>query len=509
MFPAGVWPRPHVYAARAVDAVRAFVVRHWGLLFALCVTAGVYAPGLRYFFDGDDFVVLGSVEYLGARRYIADTFFMRDIVPNWRPLTGAVYAVEWQLWGLNPSAWRALNLSVHLGSAVLLYALMLRVTARPPIGALAALIFGVSGAHSYTVTYVTALPHILATFFVLASLLTMVAYTQDRERNPAPYAGAVLFFALAFLANEGAFVFAPVLAGAYALFGQRWRQRPAWRGAARLVLHVAPFAALASGWLSFYESCTCQQLKFDDYYWGEHVVRNYGVYLSWIAYPSGSVPLEPTTARWIIAGALAGALLLAAILGPHIVRLAALGVVLALLPFVPVEIWTASRYTYAAVSFFAPIAAVAAYRAFDIARNAHRWARWPAIVASLAAVATVASLYGWQTTAQDGVAGRNNERWSVLAQELRRNYAEVPDGTTIYILDGLWSNPGWQYTWVPSVARAGYGDAAAFELSRADLAKEPPDGRRSLFLQWDGQRLQPLPADLVARWLMAAKAAGF
>ena len=64
-----------------------FVLRHWGLLAALAIAFAIHLPTLRYYFDGDDFVVLGSAEYLGGRAYIIDTFLMRDIVPNWRPLT--------------------------------------------------------------------------------------------------------------------------------------------------------------------------------------------------------------------------------------------------------------------------------------------------------------------------------------------------------------------------------------------------------------------------------------
>jgi hypothetical protein len=489
--------RPRINLARVSRAVAEFALRHWSLFFALAVAVAVYAPSMRFFFDGDDFVVLGSVEFLGPRQYVADTFFMRDIVPNWRPLTGAVYALEWELFGLNPVAWRSVNLSVHLGSVALLYTLLASVTGRPAVGGIAALLFAVSGSHPYTVIYVTALPHLLATFFILASLLLLVSYARDGERNPLAFVGSFLAFGLAFLANEGAFVFAPVLAFAYVLFARRWRTGPALAGAARLAVHVAPFATLAAVWLAFYQSCTCEQLKFEDYFWGAHVFRNYGVYLSWLAFPSGHVPLDPGEARWWLAGAVAAALVAVAIIGPNIARVAVLGVALALLPFVPVEIWTASRYTYASVSFFAPVAAIVAYAAYDRLRGLHRYARWPATAAALCAVAAVAASYGWQTHAQDGVSGRNNERWSVLVDELRANYADVPDGTTIYIIDGIWSNPGWQYTWVPSVARAVYGDAAAFDLPRATVEAERPDPATSLFLEWTGDSLRPVAPELV------------
>ena len=481
--------RSQAAVSAAVVETWRLALRHWGLLAALAIAFAIHLPTLRYYFDGDDFVVLGSAEYLGGRAYIIDTFLMRDIVPNWRPLTGAIYAVEWELFGLNAAAWRSVNLAVHLASMVVLYALVLRVTRKPMAAALAAAIFGVSGAHFDTVTYITALPHVLATFFVLSSLLALVSYAQDGERSIRAYWLSFALFTLAFLANEGSFVFAPVMVLAYALFAVRWRRSPQ-----RLVFHAAPFVLLAAGWTIFYQTADPQQVKFEDYYWGGHVFSNYAVYLSWLAFPAQSIPLDPNAMRWALAALVAAGLLAGAIAGPNIVRIGALGVGLALLPFVPVSIWTASRYTYAAVAFFAPVAAVAAYAVYERAGGMHGRARVPAAVVGLALVATVVGLYSWQSYAQDASSGRRAERWQVLAEELERNYGDVPDGTTIYIIDGLWQNPMEQYTWVPSVARALYGDAVAFNLPRSSYEQEPPSLDDALFLQWTGSELVPVEA---------------
>ena len=479
-------------ASSLASDVRRFALRHWSLAAALAITFIVHAPTLRYFFNGDDLVVAGSVRYSGTGGYLLDTLLMRDIVPSWRPLTGLVYAAEWNLFGLNAAGWRAVNLGFHLAALAMLYVLVARVTRRPAVGAIAALIFGVSGAHFDTVTYITALPHVMATFFVLASLLAIVAYAQDGERNASAFWHSFALFALAFLSNEGSFVYAPVVVLAYLLYARRWRAAPL-----RLVLHAAPFVALAAGWLSFYESCSCQQLKFEGYYWGPHVFTNYAVYLSWIAYPVRHVPLTPDALRWALAALVAGGAALMAARGPHLARVAVLGLVLAILPFAPVKIWTASRYTYSAVAFFAPLAAIAAYAAYDRVRTSRRWLRVPATAAGLLLVAAVASLYGWQTYAQDSRSGREADRWQLLVNELRRNYEQVPPGTTIWIVDGPWTNPMWNYAWVPSAARVAYGDAAAFDLARADYAADPPSTDRALFLEWTPDGLRPIAAPQV------------
>jgi hypothetical protein len=513
--------RMQAVAPAIAESAWRLVLRHWGAFAALAFTFAVHAPTLLYFFDGDDFVVLGSVEYLGTREYLLDSWRMHDIVPNWRPLTAVVYAAEWRFFGLNPMGWRVVNLAVHLSSVAVLYALVLRTARRPAedspgraIGAVAALIFGVSGAHFDTVTYVTALPHVLATFFVLSSLLAMVIYAGqgpgvrgEGSGRPALYWLSFALFALAFLSNEGAFVYAPVIVAAYALFAWRSGRPPDSRGrlshtacaSLRLVLHAAPFAALAAGWLAFYQSCSCGQLKFDEYYWGAHVFRNYGVYLSWLVYPARSIPLSPDALRWTLAGVAVGVGGITAARGPHLARVAALGVVLALLPFAPVHIWTASRYSYGAVAFFAPLAAIAGYAIYERVRESHRFARAPATALALLFVAVVGGLYAWQTTAQDARSGRYGERWQLLTDELRANYADVPDGATIYIIDGLWQNPMEQYAWMPSVARALYGDAAAFDFARVTYEENPPDARNALFLEWRDGHLYPVSLDEVRR----------
>ncbi|MGH7633980.1 MAG: ArnT family glycosyltransferase, partial [Gemmatimonadaceae bacterium] len=458
------------------------------------ITAIVYLPTLRYYFGGDDFVVLGDIQYRGNAWFIIDTLRMHDVVPNWRPLTGAVYLLEWRAFGLHPMAWRLVNLGVHLSSLVLLYALVVRVTKRPAVGAASALIFGISGAHFDTVTYITALPHVLAMFFVLASLLAMVTYADDNERDLRAFALSFVAFALAFLANEGSFVFAPLVVLAYIVFSRRWQKAPL-----RLVLHALPFAAIAVGWLSFYESCTCPQLKFDRYAWGPHVFSNYAVYFSFIAYPAHGIPHHPDVLRWVIAGTFAAVGLLLLARGPKLAKIAVPGILLALLPFVPVEIWTASRYTYAAVAFFAPLAALLAYAVYERLHDLHPRLRVPVNMLALLFVATVGSLYGWQTHARDHRSGQEAERWQLLVNELRGNYASVPPGTTIYIIDGPWTNPMEQYLWVPSVARALYGNAAAFDYPAASYAAGDPQppGERSVYLRWTASGLHPVPEEQV------------
>jgi hypothetical protein len=121
--------------------------------------------------------------------------------------------------------------------------------------------------------------------------------------------------------------------------------------------------------------------------------------------------------------------------------------------------------------------------------------RVPATLLGLLFVAAVASLYGWQTYAQDRSSGLRTDRWQLLVNELQENNRTVPAGTTIWIVDGPWTNPMEQYTWVPSVAAAVYGDARAFDLPRSSYQQDPPSTQNAIFLEWrQGEGLVPVPA---------------
>ncbi len=480
--------RPRIASLLSLDgALLRFTRRHWGILAALAFTLLIHAPTLRYFFAGDDFILLGNMEWRGSSwGFLIDTLRLEDYVPSWRPLSAVVYAAEWRAFGLNAAPWRALALTVHLASMTLLYALVMRTLHKSDVAATAALLFGVSGAHYQTVTYVTALPHVLATFFVLASLLTLVTYAQDRERNLAAFALSFVLFTLGFLANESAFAYAVVLVAAYALFSGQWTPlRPL-----RLVLHAAPFVALAAGWLVFYQSSDNFGIKFADGTWGTHFFSGYALYLSWLLYPAHTIALDPDTLRWVLGALMAAAALFFAVRGPDIARVAATGVFVALLPFVPV-VWTTSRYSYGAVAFFAPLAAISAAWAYERVRALHRHARIPANILALALVAAVAALYAWQSHTNNAKSGRDTDRWRILVDELRANYPSVAPGTTIWIVDGLWTEPLSQYKEMPNVARALYGDAVAFDLPRAQYQQHPPHVEGQLFLEWDGAHLRP------------------
>src|SRR5207249_8086576 len=142
---------------------------HIPILLVLALVVGIHVPTLNYYFFGDDFLVLGDIQTRSFTSYMRDVITLNDLTPNWRPLTMLVYWGEFKAFGFNALPWRIVNLSLHAASVLMLYVLLLSMTKRVFVSTMAALIFGVSASAVHTVTYVTALPHVLSELFLLTA----------------------------------------------------------------------------------------------------------------------------------------------------------------------------------------------------------------------------------------------------------------------------------------------------------------------------------------------------
>src|SRR4029077_3219741 len=107
------------------------------------------------------------------------------------------------------------------------------------------------------------------------------------------------------------------------------------------------------------------------------------------------------------------------------------------------KIWTATRYTYMSLPFFAILVAVGAGGFHQQA--ARIWKPGAHALAAMALVA-VAGLYSWQTIHQTQPCLKDPDRWHLLTDDLKANYSQVPLGNTVYVIDDqdLWSNLYWQ-----------------------------------------------------------------
>jgi hypothetical protein len=436
---------------RALSHLLRAAARHVPLLVVLGLVIGIHVPTLQYYFFGDDFLVLGDIRSRGFGDYARDVVYLRDLTPNWRPLTMLVYWGEYRAFGLNAMAWRIVNLSLHTATVVMLYAFVLSLTKRVFVAALAAMVFAVSASAVHTVTYITALPHVFSVFLLMSSLLSLHVYVSGGERRIGWYALSVLLFIAGFLANEGGVVLGVVIVLYYALYSLAKR-----RDALDFGLKMTPYALSGVLLVSGLSGCGCQGVDGGFYGPGIHIPLETFVYMSRLAYPVGEIALRPSAMEWAWGSVVLGFAIFFLLRGPNIARIAAVGMAIAVMPYVPGKIWTATRYSYMATPFFAILVAVAAGFVFHYATRL--WKPGAYALGALA-IATVGGLYSWQTIVQEQPFLNDTARWEMLANDLKKEYPAVPRGSTVYVIDeeGTWSNPYWQPTWMTSVGIALYG----------------------------------------------------
>jgi hypothetical protein len=447
------------------DTLRAYA-RHLPILLIVGLVVGIHIPTMHYYFFGDDFLPLGDIQTRSFPKYMSDVIFLRDLTPNWRPLTMLVYWVEFKAFGFNALPWRIVNLTLHVGSVLVLYTFVLSLTKRLFVALAAALIFAVSASAVHTVTYITAFPHVFSEFLLLSSLYTLHRYVQGGERRAAWYWSSLTLFILGFLANEGGVVLGAALVVYYAAYSLTQR-----RDVLDFTLKMAPFGIASTLLVSGLSGCGCQGVDAGFYGVGWHIPRETWIYMARLAYPVGAIRLEPTAMEWAWGSVVLGFSIFFLIRGPHIARIAAVGMVIGVMPYVPGKIWTATRYSYMSTPFFAILVAICAGFVHHYAVKLYRPA---AHVLAAMALFAVGGLYSWQTIHQTQPFLRATDRWELLAHDLRANYEQVPPGTTIYVIDdeGLWSNPYWQPTWMTSVGHAIYGkDVSVRALPSDDLAR--------------------------------------
>jgi protein O-mannosyl-transferase len=123
--------------------------------------------------------------------------FSRFQASNWHPLTWLSHLLDVQLFGLHAGAHHVVNATFHALDALLLYALLRQLTARPWRSALVAALFAVHPLHVESVAWISERKDVLSTLFLLLCLLAWVEHV--RRPRPTAYLAALGLFALGLL----------------------------------------------------------------------------------------------------------------------------------------------------------------------------------------------------------------------------------------------------------------------------------------------------------------------
>ena len=156
--------------------------RFIGLLLAL-ITLLAYLPASRDGFvnyDDQDYVTENSAVQKGLTWTGIKWAFTTGHACNWHPLTWLSHMADCELFALNPGAHHLVNVLFHTANAVLLFALLLRLTGKLWPGAFVAALFAWHPLHVESVAWISERKDVLSTFF---ALLTLLAYTKYAKGN--------------------------------------------------------------------------------------------------------------------------------------------------------------------------------------------------------------------------------------------------------------------------------------------------------------------------------------
>ena len=180
-----------------------------GIGLVLLLTFIVYRSSLQNGFvnwDDDKYIIDNPL----IRSLDIGALFSGYVMGNYHPLTMMVYAIEYQLFGIDPEGYHAVNMFLHLLNTFLVFLAITRLSKNDGVGLVAALFFGIHPMHVESVAWASELKDLLYTAFFLGSWIFYMRYLDAPEKRKYHYI-ALLFFLAALLSKAMAVSLLPVL----------------------------------------------------------------------------------------------------------------------------------------------------------------------------------------------------------------------------------------------------------------------------------------------------------
>lgn len=125
---------------------------------------------------------------------------------GYTPLVLVSYALEYRLFGLNPRAFHATNLILHIANSLLVFWLIYLVGGGMGIGFFAAVIFAVHPLHVEPVAWIQGRKDLLFSFFYLSALISYLGFIR-KGGSRALYGFSLFLFALSLFSKLAAVSF--------------------------------------------------------------------------------------------------------------------------------------------------------------------------------------------------------------------------------------------------------------------------------------------------------------
>ncbi len=172
-----------------------------GLLLVI-LTLAVYNPVARNAFvkfDDDRYVTDNPHVQAGLRSTTLPWAFTTFDLANWHPLTWLSYALDYQLFRLNPAGYHYTNLLFHAADALLLFLILQWFSGYTARSLMIAALFAVHPLNVESVAWIAERKNVLCMLFLL---LTMAAYGwYVRRPSIGRYLAVVALFAMSLMAK--------------------------------------------------------------------------------------------------------------------------------------------------------------------------------------------------------------------------------------------------------------------------------------------------------------------
>ena len=188
-------------------------------VWIVALTCAMYLPMMGRGFVHDDYLLLCSSAFTSIRSGLtrADIFYT--------PVAWLTYKADWMLWGPNPFALAAMNLSLHIINILLLYYMAWWFSK----SALAAwwTAFGFAllfPANTWAVMWVATRAHLLVTAFDLAAMIATFWFIRTKQSRFFPAVAIVAFAGLSIFSKENGITI-PVIVGTILIYNRISRDR--------------------------------------------------------------------------------------------------------------------------------------------------------------------------------------------------------------------------------------------------------------------------------------------